>query len=140
MKPGYVSGFVDSTFTSQAGWNGFFTVVFWLMLVLLLANMVLLWRSRRWPGNHPRRELLGRMGKWGVAVGLLGLVALWFRYENALYLSAPLIQIGWVVVFFWWAWEGWKYRRRTYPIEMKKYEEVARKARWLPARKPKKKK
>ena len=125
----------NAIFTSKASWQPYLAV-FLLINILLLACLPVarLWAARRFPGNHPTRLLITGLAAWGPWLAVLGLLVLFFRYQQAFYLSSPLVLFGWILLFVWWMEYQFRYIFRTYPREKASYAESLRRQKWIPVK------
>lgn len=122
---------MSSIFTATGSW-GTWTTVLAAVVVLLLSFSIAGWSWGRWgvAGDHPYRRAFGAISRWGMTLFAVGLLMLIFIYERGLYLSSPLVVIGWGLFFLWWLWVvGLAIRR--YPATLRMYHDELRRQRWL---------
>lgn len=129
-----VGRFFGSLLTSQGGWSPWLLWVAVAVGVLLVFSLGLWVGSQRLKRDHPGRVRLLSLGRWGSALFMLGLLVIGVRYQRALYLSSPLVFVGWLVLFGWWCWSLVFWRLRLYPAERERYRELQRRGRWLKGR------
>jgi hypothetical protein len=125
----------NTIFNSKASWQPYLAVFLVINILLLVClPVVRIWVARKFPGNHPTRLLITGMNAWGPWLAVLGLVVLFFRYQQALYLSSPLVLFGWIVLFVWWFEYQLKYLLKVYPKEKERYAESLRRQKWIPTK------
>lgn len=129
-----VGRLVGSLLTSQGTWSPWLLWVAVAIAVLLVSSLALWTWSRRLKRDHPGRGRLLALGRWGSALFVLGLLVIGVRYQGALYLSSPLVFLGWLTLFGWWLWSLAFWRLRLYPAERDRYRELQRRERWLKGR------
>lgn len=114
------------------GWVKWFWVLGFLSLVLsgLVVRII---RQRR--QDEEIKEALRRLGNCGLAMGLLGLLWLFFRQEHVVFLAWRFWLALWLAGFLWWLCRVIKYIVRRLPeIKREKWERETRE-KYLPKRK-----
>jgi O-antigen/teichoic acid export membrane protein len=120
-------------FVARGAWHPALTVVALVLATMLLVAIVF-WLIGQRNRAHPRGRLWERVASRGVAVAVVGLIVLGVRYQRALYLSSPLVLLGWLAGFFWWFGDALYRTFKIYPREREEYLQAERRARWLKKR------
>ncbi len=108
-----------------------------VLLVIFLGAIILAILCYRKIKNSqgPKKTLLKKIRAWGFTTGIIGLLLVFFREVQAIYLASRLLLLAWLIIIFIWLITIIIYWRKDLP---KKQAAIAAKEefnKWLPQNK-----
>ena len=110
----------------------FLLAVFGALIVLSLLMKII---ERKKKSQQFLKKLFQKYFSFFLTMGLVGLVLLWFRYENAAVLSARFWLLVWALAFFLWLINIFKYQLKIVPPAREKSEQKKIFQKYLPKKK-----
>ncbi|OGH92344.1 MAG: hypothetical protein A2534_03635 [Candidatus Magasanikbacteria bacterium RIFOXYD2_FULL_39_9] len=122
----FVQPFVATGFSLWLLIGGFLVLV----LAGLVCKIVSLYQEEKF-----KKVILKRSSHLAMTMGFLGLVWMFFRQEQAVFLSWRFWLLVWVGSFAWWTWSIVKYITKRVPEIRTEEERLARIEKYLPKNK-----
>ena len=108
---------------------------FWVVLIfflgLILAGIVLFF-LKSYNQDKANKVILSKLGNFGVSMGLLGLMWLFFRQQRVSFLAWRFWLLLWLLIAVWWATKILKYALKRLPQIKQEKEAKARLDKYLP--------
>ena len=115
-----------------AGTVYFLLAVFGVLIVLSLLIKIV--EQKKKPQQF-LKKLFQKYFSFFLTMGLVGLVLLWFRYENAAVLSARFWLLVWALAFVIWLVKIFQYQLKIVPPAREKLEQKKIFQKYLPKKK-----
>lgn len=106
-------------------------------VVVLVAVIIKIWQFKKQP-DKLTNILSDKYFNLLLAMGLIGFIYVWFRYERVYFLSGRFWLVVWLATFLVWLGFIWRYQYRTVPELKSKKEQKERFEKYLPKGKNKK--
>ena len=105
-----------------------------LLLVLFVGSIILaIWSHRQIKNlQGPKKTLAKKIRAWGISTGLVGLILVFFREVQALYLGSRLFLLGWILFMLAWLITIIIYWRKDLPQKQAAIKAQAEFNKWLP--------
>lgn len=101
-------------------------------LVLVLVGLVAYIVRANEKYTNRTKEVLLRVGNYGVVTGLLGLLWMFFRQEAVPFLAWRFWLLGWIVLFVWWGAKILYYIYKRVPVIQNELSQKIAKEKYLP--------
>jgi len=103
-------------------------VIFFIMFLAAIVIVIVSWRNR----NIVYKKLFSKIYTMLITIGLVGLLLLFFRYENVYFLSGRFLLLFLVVALLVWLGFIVYYGIRKFPLEITDYKDFLRKEKYIP--------
>ena len=103
-------------------------IIFGIMLMAAIVVIIVSWRTR----NIVYKKLFSKIYTMFLTIGIVGLLLLFFRYENVYFLSGRFFLLFLLVALLIWSGFVIYYGIKKFPLEIINYKNFLRKEKYIP--------